>query len=173
VCTSVCKLPTSCSICCRNVGTGKNCANATDAPGGPKCKAHQVGICCDAAEASGNCQTASTALSTSDNGTTYVPTCADLGSGHPPFDLLSPFCCDEMNVPGASCLSSNETPGPTVSNQIPKDYTFHLGPVPAGVSELENVLCISTVLQIINVSCIHSTQSYAASLGQVFLQGLG
>ena len=88
---------------CRNQGTGKNCAQASDGAGGPTCNSQQVGLCCDASETSENCLTLFgdpplQALTASDGSS--APRCADQSGAGP--DHLSPFCCQEMDLP--DCL---------------------------------------------------------------------
>ncbi len=38
-----CELALNGCCCCRNVGTGVDCALAADGIGGPKCSGHQIG----------------------------------------------------------------------------------------------------------------------------------
>jgi len=92
---------------CRNQGTGKNCAKASDGAGGPTCIDRQVGLCCDAAETSSNCLTLFgdfplEALTAADGSITAR--CADQGGSGP--DNLTPFCCQEMGLPGSSAFSN-------------------------------------------------------------------
>ncbi len=89
----------------RNQGTGKNCAQASDGAGGPTCNSQLVGLCCDVAETSDNCLTLFgdpplQALTASD-GSSAVR-CADQSGAGP--DHLSPFCCQEMDLPSCSAF---------------------------------------------------------------------
>jgi len=91
---------------CRNQGTGKNCAQASDGAGGPTCNRQQVGLCCDAAETSNNCLTLFgdpplQALTASDG--SGAARCADQSGAGP--NHLSPFCCQEMDLPSCSAFS--------------------------------------------------------------------
>ena len=75
------------------------------------CDVQQIGLCCDASLTSNNCLTPFTGSFTNytDN-STYVPSCADFDAASDGTPLpLSPFCCDEMNFPGASCQPANTT----------------------------------------------------------------
>lgn len=103
--------PSSC-LRRRSAGTGKHCAKASDAVGGPQCQGSQVGVCCydvsgvDALTLSGD-GSLSAAGPSANPESGGIPSCASfLG---PP---LSPFCCDQMDVQA-------QNPGPCeVSDQI-------------------------------------------------------
>lgn len=77
-----------------NQGTGKNCITASDGPGGPKCQGSKIGLCCDASFQSDNCLTLLGAPA--EDGA--LSSCASY--------TLSPFCCDEMDVPDCDYGSS-------------------------------------------------------------------
>ena len=92
-------------ICRRNIGTGKNCAAVSDGAGGPNCPGSQIGLCCAASESSQNCLTLlsdgsdpAATFATVDQGSqeNTPPTCAEVMYDG---QTLSPFCCDEMDLP--------------------------------------------------------------------------
>ena len=84
---------------CRNQGTGKGCIKASDGAAGPTCSAPKVGLCCDESETYGNCEPAA------------GQPCASYGGAGP--TPLTPFCCDEMDLPG--CYSAANPNGCVVS----------------------------------------------------------
>lgn len=128
-------MPKNSKVCCSQVGTGKNCAKATDAPGGPECKGSQVGLCCDALSHEDNCITVFTyypeVYPEIHNGSRALPACGDVFADFPSTDTgkfykLSPFCCDEMNLPAAGCYAVDEPVRVTVSRWIVTLYsTYH------------------------------------------------
>ncbi|KAL0030686.1 hypothetical protein WJX77_002136 [Trebouxia sp. C0004] len=90
-----------------NIGTGKNCAAVSDGAGGPKCQGSQIGLCCTASESSNNCLTLlgdgsdpaatfATLNQVKQENNPSAPTCAEVMYGG---QSLSPFCCDEMDLP--------------------------------------------------------------------------
>ena len=121
-------------ICCRNIGTGKNCAAVSDGAGGPKCPGSQIGLCCAALEKSNNCLTLlsdgsdpAATFATLDQGNqeNTPPTCAQVMYDG---QTLSPFCCDEMdlpNCPTAAVESKGSPPELINAGQgcVVSDYT--------------------------------------------------
>lgn len=76
---------------CRVDGSGKNCVQAVDGAGGPKCEASKVGVCCDAFLSKRNCLAASGS------------SCASYGViGASP---LSAFCCEQLDIPACKSVS--------------------------------------------------------------------
>ena len=104
--------------CCRNQGTGKGCAKASDGTGGPKCEGSQVGLCCDPTRTSDNCLTLTGDGKFLGAGVSSgkVPQCSDFsGNGGA---TLQAYCCDEMDLP--DCLSYSDYTQCPVSDILPK-----------------------------------------------------
>lgn len=110
---------------CRNIGTGKNCAAASDAAGGPTCQGSQIGLCCSALESSQNCLTllgdgsdprATLGQFVGDRQTSNptVPACSQIQLGG---QALSPFCCDEMDLPNcdSAAVESQGSPADLIA----------------------------------------------------------
>lgn len=97
---------------CRNQGTGKNCATASDGVGGPLCHSPQVGLCCDAARNFESCLTLfgdPPLPSFTASERSSVARCANQTGSGP--DFLSPFCCQEMDLPSCIAISDyNQCP---------------------------------------------------------------
>ena len=81
-----------------NAGTGTKCISAADGVGGPKCPGQQVGVCYTESHTQQECLT----LFGPGPEPTVDATCAHPGHLNVAPESLSPFCCDELDLPDCS-----------------------------------------------------------------------